>query len=894
MTTVPFDDTADDWAARRQGEVYGNARIRATYAELAAETGWTNNENGMVTAADTGTHASATGDIGASGGQTPNSGYYAYSTALTALVRVGALESVTSQASATAAAGSAVAAEAAAAEALVTLADVVAEGAIQILAVSNAGAAVTQTATTYADALSTGEVAPAYESIGVTTSASLSSNVGVHQVGLVNGTHVATGDVIRGIQWAWACAATTATVEIKVWKRDVAGATGAGTLNNAAPIATHDALVATYSTTPSVIGITVGTTNPAKTNVYTLPSTFTVEAGFDYVFQFRNLDGSSVVVNCGFMYFSAAAGTQRRAGFQALTATPTTFTSLTTTRSPAITLLKAKSKTTLPATDAILRTLLNQRDATTLAVMNQRNVDNLYINATLFPNVLANPASFWGDSLTQDSNPGVGFKAVEGVDAVTSGTVNNYGIGGETASQITTRVSAASAADKAGFNQVLMGANDTLDAAKTAALIVADYATCAAAFTNANYLMCATWSSGVVSRKHRDVWRSLRSTYGAKALDMPAMWSRFGAQASDAAESRRGALPTGLCVDTLHQNQPGGLIKGHAWAAALIARNGGAPFVHDDMFGFKAGDASGAAIATVRTLGTGYNFSILAGNEDGAVDIARGTGAITRTAATILQPYREIFVEAENNKGKGRNGRIVLVQQMDGTSPQKAVRVIGNGASILRTPTTFAPADGTQLTIVVCMRVDTRRTNGYLLSQGTNSIITQSGSGNLFVPRTAGGTSLGSISVTPSNPSDWHVYFYTLNTATGVIAAACDETSSTGAASVGNVSIASITTFFGNESNSLPWAGDLKMLAIYDTYYDITNTAVRANWYDSATRLPKDIGDGTAGGALAAPLVYLRGMAGDYLLGKNFGTGGDLHAPVPIGAAHLGFSDIEA
>lgn len=103
MATVLFDDTADDWAARRQGEVYGNARIRATYAELAAETGWSNNENGMVTAADTGTHASVTGDIGESGGQTPNSGYYVYSTSLTALVRVGALESVASQASATAA-----------------------------------------------------------------------------------------------------------------------------------------------------------------------------------------------------------------------------------------------------------------------------------------------------------------------------------------------------------------------------------------------------------------------------------------------------------------------------------------------------------------------------------------------------------------------------------------------------------------------------------------------------------------------------------------------------------------------------------------------------------------------------------------------------------------------
>lgn len=776
------------------------------------------------------------------------------------------------------------------------------EGAAQLTAIATAGSAISETANLYADALSTGALVAAYESIGNVSQANLASNVGVLQVGLINGTHVFTGDVIRAVRWSWACAATTTSVEIKVWKRNVAGATAAGTLNNAAPIATHDTLIGTYTTTPAALGVTVGTSNPVGTNVLALPSIFTIEAGYDYIFQFRNLDATTTVVNCGFQYFATAAGTQRRAGFQALTATPNVFTNLTATRTPAISLYKGVQATQLPATDATLRTLINQRDSETLAAMNQRNVQNLYVNATLFPNALAVPASFWGDSLTFDAIgtptlPGAGFKATDVADVVTTGTVNNYGINGQTSTEITARVTAASATDKGGFNQVMMGANDTNDAAKTAALILADFATCAGAFTNASYLFCSPWNSGPVVAKNYDVRRGLISTYGPKALDMSALWARHAGGSSDVTASRRGAVPTDLTADGIHQNQAGGLVKGYEWAAALVARNGGAPFVHDDMFGFKANDASGTAIGTVRTLGTGYNFRILAGNEDGAAQMARGTGALTRTANSILQPYRELFVEAENNKGRGRNGRVILVQQMDGTSPQRAVQVAGNGASVAYMPTTFAPADGTQLTIVACLRVDIARTNGYLISKtGSAPCLLQQNSGMTFAPKNNAGVSLGTITGTAQNPSEWHFYFFTINTATGVISVAVDEVSSSGAASAGNIELAALNTFFTNAGgNTLPWAGGIKMLAVYGAYYDITSAAVRANWYDSATRLPKDIGaSGTAGGSLATPLIYMRGRAGDYLLGKNYGNGGDLHVPVPIGRAHLGFVDLDA
>lgn len=73
-------------------------RVRASYTVLAAESGWVDNQIAMVTSADTGTHVSVAGDVGASGGQTPNRGHYRYSTALGKLVRQGDLESVVSTA----------------------------------------------------------------------------------------------------------------------------------------------------------------------------------------------------------------------------------------------------------------------------------------------------------------------------------------------------------------------------------------------------------------------------------------------------------------------------------------------------------------------------------------------------------------------------------------------------------------------------------------------------------------------------------------------------------------------------------------------------------------------------------------------------------------------------
>lgn len=768
-------------------------------------------------------------------------------------------------------------------------------GAVQVaLAAEQVGLAVNAVASQRGLAID-GTLSPLSEVFGGINQTTLASNVGVWQIAQVNGSNFVTGDEIAALAWHWACAADTTRTEIRVWARDVAGATGAGTINNAAPVATHDNLILTFDTTPAALGITPGTSVPARTRLLNLPAPIVTAPGKDYIFQFRNFNASNAAVNCGFMGFAVAAGSQRQAGYQALTATPTTFTNVGATRTAAITIYRRNTATALGATDAQLRTLFDRKMEETLAAMNQRNVSNLLANIAAYPNVLAVPASFWGDSLVADVAGGLpsAFRATQIVDDLSSGTVNNYGISGQNASQITARVVAASAGDKAGFNLVIMGANDS-PAGKSAAAIVTDFAACAAAFTNPNFVFCSTWINGLLRPRDRDVWRSLVTTYGAKAWDSAAVWARHGAFSSDAASALRGSIPHGLTVDNIHNNQAGGILKGYEWAAMTFARNGGTPYLHDEVVGMTAGAAAGSAITTVRTLGAAFNYQIIAGNEDGAVQIDRATGAITRTAQPILQPYREVFVEAENNRGRGRNGRIIIGQQMDGTNPQSAVRFNPNGAAVAQMPSTYAPADSTGITIVVCARLDPSRTTGLLLSQGGSSgIVSRLAGGLSFSARTSAAAILGSLNLSPRNPSDWHFYFFAVDTAAGWVRGAVDETTSSAVATAGNIGHAACNYLFTNISNLTPFGDDLKMMAVYDQAYDVSDSAVRAAFYDSTTRLPKDIGNGSAGGAFAQPLIYMRGMAGDYMLGKNYGTGGDLHVPIPIGPRFNGFVDLQ-
>lgn len=92
LTTAGFNDLADAWADDRKVERYSDYRIRDSFLE-ASGLSLANNEKVLVTALDTGTHPSAVGDVGSSGGLTPNSGYFYYNSGQSKLVRIAALDS---------------------------------------------------------------------------------------------------------------------------------------------------------------------------------------------------------------------------------------------------------------------------------------------------------------------------------------------------------------------------------------------------------------------------------------------------------------------------------------------------------------------------------------------------------------------------------------------------------------------------------------------------------------------------------------------------------------------------------------------------------------------------------------------------------------------------------
>lgn len=94
-TVKSFEDaTAVVEAARDEALEYGSSKVVSSWTEALDLTGLTNGYPVFVLSSDTGSHTSLAGDVGSVSGQTPNAGYYLYSTALAGLVRKANLESI--------------------------------------------------------------------------------------------------------------------------------------------------------------------------------------------------------------------------------------------------------------------------------------------------------------------------------------------------------------------------------------------------------------------------------------------------------------------------------------------------------------------------------------------------------------------------------------------------------------------------------------------------------------------------------------------------------------------------------------------------------------------------------------------------------------------------------
>jgi hypothetical protein len=394
-----------------------------------------------------------------------------------------------------------------------------------------------------------------------------------------------------------------------------------------------------------------------------------------------------------------------------------------------------------------------------------------------------------------------------------------------------------------------------------------------------------------------------KATYAEKAFDALPFWAKWSnGTESDLDLVRKGYVPPSLTAEgspnPLHPSDNGVAIEGRELARIIRATAGiGAPYIHDDLVGAKNGDALATAIVTPRYIGTPKGFQIVDGNPADAVRIDGTTGAITRGAGA-LPAISELYVQADSvRKGRSNIARITVVRQAGGTTPSNAVRIKGNGAAVLTTDKLTGGVGSKKMSYVVVARFNDTA-SGTILSAGTTGTSAQLGKNGKTLRATltnaAGTAMVNMFHPTAVDPYDWNVYFGCLDTTTGVriLNVGTNEITPVTATPTADAlypfdTMASLFYSSGLYINNF----DIKLFWQAADYLDFTDPAVRALFYNPTTRAPLDLGAaGTISGV--TPLIYLRGMAGDYMLGKNFGTGGDFFLPPYVNAANVGFTDL--
>jgi len=277
---------------------------------------------------------------------------------------------------------------------------------------------------------------------------------------------------------------------------------------------------------------------------------------------------------------------------------------------------------------------------------------------------------------------------------------------------------------------------------------------------------------------------------------------------------------------------------------------------------------------------------------DDTVRLDTSTGAMTRGAAAVSFDYRDVYLEGRHRKGN-HIGRITLVRQLDGTDPNLGgVRFdTSKGATAIGTPGLVGAAAGKKMTVVVCARFLSTASGGLIGPGATLNVLNQS---FRFIPRTSGGTSIASATAPQAdNPENYNMYFFTVDTNTGVQrcqSAVNDKTAVTATPTADTlVGLDTFVALFMSTGAYLTGM-DIKSIWISTDSWDFTTLSNRALFTTGAPyNVPKDL---TATGIVSGvtPLVYMYGRVGDFILGLNRGSGGDLYFPPWIDSTLCGLS----
>jgi hypothetical protein len=330
--------------------------------------------------------------------------------------------------------------------------------------------------------------------------------------------------------------------------------------------------------------------------------------------------------------------------------------------------------------------------------------------------------------------------------------------------------------------------------------------------------------------------------------------------------------------------------------------------------GIKATDAVAAAVLTPSILGSATvdNMRIVSQSKSDVVRIAASSPWALTRGAGVPDAITEVMLQGESRlKGSTRLSRHILVKQAPDTSANYPVRILGGGSQALRTPGLTGAVGSKKLTIAFLTRLVTRATSVAVTALACERASDQAviwwlrkradGTWN-FVPRDVNNGTIVDLSSAGRYAPDayaWHLVWCTVDTTTGVQTAKYginDVTLATATPAVADSLMAfdRLSALYGGDfaTAAQPQFGgvDRKFFWMAQDTLDMTDVTVRDQFWNSATGAAVVSGAGTINGV--TPIVFERGMAGDAMLGKNWGTGGDF-LPVPyINQESVGFADL--
>lgn len=515
-------------------------------------------------------------------------------------------------------------------------------------------------------------------------------------------------------------------------------------------------------------------------------------------------------------------------------------------------------------------------------------------------------AYFIGDSLTAGIT---GDKVPERVAAVVTGcTITNDGIGGQTSTQITTRVSALSATIRnTELVFVDMGTNDfgTVGGVKT---VLDNAATVRAAVAGSNLLF---WSPlprnwGTSDGAYDDKWSYYAQ--GARAHTMRmclgelyrgAYWDTYldlldagyptGNDATD-----RGALqiPRSLrvnadgTVDNTHPRSAGNDIVAAHHVAVIAAHNGSFPYAPRQPIYVRGATAS-AAVAGTAKFGT-----------IGVIGAATGFTVNDAAMAALFRilPNGEIWAQPSASFSSAVYHIPVLVNGPRGATATTVSVYIGKASTA---PGSVALAgkygtivDGGGLTnskkFTLFLRFRRSGTTLQYLFNGSSSnwsiYITDAGSGdpnkvNISFKDSTGASSF-TLKLTPAitAATGWVSLALAVDLSGG--SAVVQAYMAGGAGADGSVAGAATTSltnpiklvdtvFLGASaaSGAYPWLGDIGPIWASDDFVDLSVAGNRRNFF-AADGAPADMGAAQTAGGIA-PKFHLRGNSADWARGYN-------------------------